>query len=74
MTARVATVILGVAANSTAVCMSVIGARQRGGWLAERLVWVAISVVLVFGVHLLADFAAASMRAAASSLGMRQNP
>jgi hypothetical protein len=51
--ALVATVTLGVAATGTAVCMSVIGAWQRGGWLGERLVWVAVSVVLIFGVHLL---------------------
>jgi len=33
--------------------MSVIAGWQRGGWLSERLVWVAVSVVLVGGAHLL---------------------
>jgi hypothetical protein len=33
--------------------MSVLAGWQRGGWLAERLVWVAIGVVLVAGAHLL---------------------
>ncbi|NKJ47205.1 hypothetical protein CIC12_10715 [Burkholderia sp. SG-MS1] len=44
---------LAVAATSTAVCMSVIAGWQRGGWLSERLVWVAVSVVLIGGAHLL---------------------
>ncbi|AXF06534.1 hypothetical protein CUJ91_00480 [Paraburkholderia graminis] len=44
---------LAVAATTTAVCMSVIAGWQRGGWLSERLVWVAVSVVLIGGAHLL---------------------
>ncbi|RQZ49984.1 hypothetical protein [Burkholderia sp. Bp9099] len=44
---------LAVAATGTAVCMSVLAGWQRGGWLSERLVWVAVSVVLVGGAHLL---------------------
>jgi hypothetical protein len=44
---------LAVAATATAVCMSVIAGWQRGGWLSERLVWVAVSVVLIGGAHLL---------------------
>jgi len=44
---------LAVAATSTALCMSVLAGWQRGGWLAERLVWVAIGVVLVLSAHLL---------------------
>lgn len=44
---------LAVAATATAVCMSVIAGWQRGGWLSERLVWVAVSVMLVGGAHLL---------------------
>jgi hypothetical protein len=44
---------LAVAATSTALCMSVLAGWQRGGWLTERLVWVAIGVVLVVGAHLL---------------------
>ncbi|WP_124093533.1 hypothetical protein [Burkholderia gladioli] len=44
---------LAVAATATTVCMSVIAGWQRGGWLSERLVWVAVSVMLVGGAHLL---------------------
>ena len=44
---------LALGATSTALCMSVLAGWQRGGWLAERLVWVAIGVVLVIGAHLL---------------------
>jgi hypothetical protein len=45
--------LLAVTATGTAVSMSVLAGWQRGGWLAERLVWVAIGVVLVIGAHLL---------------------
>ncbi|WCM19779.1 hypothetical protein NDK50_20585 [Paraburkholderia bryophila] len=45
--------VLAVAATGTAVCMSVLAGWQRGGWLSERLVWVAVSVVLIGGAHLL---------------------
>jgi len=44
---------LAVAATCTALCMSVLAGWQRGGWLAEKLVWVAIGVVLVLSAHLL---------------------
>ncbi|URF04121.1 hypothetical protein [Cupriavidus campinensis] len=44
---------LAVAATSTAACISVLAGWQRGGWLAERLVWVAIGLVLVTSAHLL---------------------
>ncbi|WP_454875082.1 hypothetical protein [Paraburkholderia xenovorans] len=40
-------------ATSTAVCFSVLAGWQRGGWLAERFVWVSLGVVLVTGAHLL---------------------
>ena len=46
-------VALAIAATGTAVCMSVLAGWQRGGWLSERLVWVAVSVVLIGGAHLL---------------------
>jgi hypothetical protein len=52
MIRRVA-LVLAVAATGTAVCMSVLAGWQRGGWLSERLVWVALGVVLVAGAHLL---------------------
>lgn len=45
--------LLAVVATGTAISMSVLAGWQRGGWLAERLVWVAIGVVLVSGAHLL---------------------
>ncbi len=44
---------LAVSATGTAVCLSVIAGWQRGGSLPERLVWVAIGVVLVLSAHLL---------------------
>lgn len=44
---------LAVAATGTAACMSVLAGWQRGGWLAERLVWVATGLVLVTSAHLL---------------------
>lgn len=52
MTRRPALVLAAVA-TSTAVCMSILAGWQRGGWITERLVWVAIGVVLVAGAHLL---------------------
>ncbi|WP_144161615.1 hypothetical protein [Paraburkholderia sp. BCC1885] len=45
--------LLAVTATGTAVSMSVLAGWQRGGWLAERLVWMSIGVVLVAGAHLL---------------------
>ncbi len=45
--------LLAVVATGAAISMSVLAGWQRGGWLAERLVWVAIGVVLVAGAHLL---------------------
>ncbi|KVE62439.1 hypothetical protein WI96_20720 [Burkholderia vietnamiensis] len=50
---RRAALILAVVATGTAMCMSVLAGWQRGGWLPERLVWVAVGVVLVVGAHLL---------------------
>lgn len=44
---------LATAATATAISMSVLAGWQRGGWLAERLVWIATGVVLVIGAHLL---------------------
>jgi hypothetical protein len=45
--------VLATAATGTAVCVSVLAGWQRGGWLAERLIWVATGVVLVVSAHLL---------------------
>jgi hypothetical protein len=50
---RLACWFLAVAATGTAICLSVLAGWQRGGSLAERLVWVAIGIVLVACVHLL---------------------
>ncbi|AXW10007.1 hypothetical protein CJO90_05715 [Ralstonia solanacearum] len=44
---------LAIAATGTALCLSVLAGWQRGGTLAEQLVWVAIGVVLVACAHLL---------------------
>ncbi|WP_414449798.1 hypothetical protein AB4851_28705 [Burkholderia sp. 22PA0099] len=52
MIRRVAFSLAG-AATTTAICMSVLASWQRGGWLLERIAWVAIGVVLVAGAHVL---------------------
>lgn len=44
---------LAVAATATAIGISVIAGGQRGGTLAERVVWVTLGFVLVAGAHLL---------------------
>lgn len=44
---------LSVLATGTAICLSILAGWQRGGSLAERLVWIAIGVVLVLSAHLL---------------------
>ncbi|EON14920.1 hypothetical protein [Pandoraea sp. SD6-2] len=44
---------LAVAATATAISISVIAGGQRGGALAERVVWVTLGVVLVMSAHLL---------------------
>jgi hypothetical protein len=62
---------LAVTATSTALCMSVLAGWQRGGWVAERLVWVAIGVVLVTSAHLipaLCQSASLSVRCVAGTL------
>ncbi|WP_434716923.1 hypothetical protein P5X00_14530 [Paraburkholderia sp. A2RO-4L] len=53
MTLRRGAQLLAVLATGTAISMSVLAGWQRGGWLTERLVWVATGVVLVVGAHLL---------------------
>lgn len=45
--------VLSIGATGTAICLSVLAGWQRGGSLAERLVWIAIGVVLVASAHLL---------------------
>jgi hypothetical protein len=44
---------LAVPATLTAASLSVMAGWQRGGWMPERLLWVAIGVVLVVACHLL---------------------
>lgn len=44
---------LAVAATGTAASISILAGWQRGGWLSERLLWVAIGVVLVVSAHLI---------------------
>lgn len=62
---------LTTAATGTAICLSVLAGWQRGGSLAERLVWVAIGVVLVACAHLLPSLvreASVGVRAVAGAL------
>ncbi|MGA4256772.1 hypothetical protein ACI2U3_09140 [Ralstonia nicotianae] len=62
---------LAIAATGTAICLSVLAGWQRGGSLAERLVWVAIGVVLVACAHLLPSLvreASVGVRAVAGAL------
>ncbi|CAJ2848188.1 putative twin-arginine translocation pathway signal protein [Burkholderia pseudomallei] len=44
---------LALAATGTAITLSVLSGWQRGGSIPERLVWVAIGIVLVVSAHLL---------------------
>jgi hypothetical protein len=45
--------VLAAGATATALSLSVLAGWQRGGSLPERVVWVAIGVMLVVGAHLL---------------------
>lgn len=45
--------LLAVAATLTAACLSIMAGWQRGGILAERVLWIAVGVVLVVAAHLL---------------------
>lgn len=53
MSARRWAFVLAVAATTTALCLSVLAGWQRGGTLPERLIWIAIGMVLVTSAHLL---------------------
>ncbi|HBD32933.1 MAG TPA: hypothetical protein DC084_04980, partial [Cupriavidus sp.] len=44
---------LAASSTGTALCLSVLAGWQRGGSTAERLVWVALGIVLVISAHLL---------------------
>ncbi|WP_321854023.1 hypothetical protein [Paraburkholderia tropica] len=45
--------LLATTATGSAICMSALAGWQRGGTVSERIVWVAIGVVLVVSAHLL---------------------
>ena len=53
MTTRRWAFALAIAATGTAITLSVLSGWQRGGSIPERLVWVAIGIVLVASAHLL---------------------
>lgn len=61
---------LAIAATGTAITLSVLSGWQRGGSIPERLVWVAIGIVLVASAHLLPYGSAAWQR---PSMGMRRS-
>ncbi|SAK96879.1 hypothetical protein AWB75_07057 [Caballeronia catudaia] len=45
--------LLALAATTTAACLSIVAGWQRGGWPAERALWIVLGVVLVVAAHLL---------------------
>lgn len=53
MSARRLACVLAVGATTTALCLSVLARWQRGGTLPERLIWIAIGMVLVSSAQLL---------------------
>lgn len=53
MPMRTLPALLAVAATVTAACLSIMAGWQRGGFLAERVLWIAVGVVLVVAAHLL---------------------
>ncbi|MCA8245557.1 hypothetical protein LGN12_00090 [Burkholderia multivorans] len=53
MSARSWAFVLAVGSTATALCLSVLAGWQRGGTLPERLIWIAIGMVLVTSAHLL---------------------
>ncbi|MBO2953942.1 hypothetical protein J6350_11375 [Burkholderia pseudomallei] len=53
MSTRRSAFVLAVGATATALCLSVLAGWQRGGTLPERLIWIAIGMVLVTSAHLL---------------------
>lgn len=46
MPMRTLPALLAVAATVTAACLSIMAGWQRGGFLAERVLWIAVGVVL----------------------------
>lgn len=51
---------LALGATGTALALSTLAGWQRGGWMVERIAWVAIGAVLVLGAHLLPALGRAS--------------
>ncbi|KAA0997506.1 hypothetical protein FVF58_48865 [Paraburkholderia panacisoli] len=45
--------LLAVTATATAACLSILAGWQRGGWVTERALWIAVCMVLVVAAHLL---------------------
>ncbi|WP_233869286.1 hypothetical protein [Paraburkholderia adhaesiva] len=45
--------LLAASASTTAVFLSAVAGWQRGGWIVERALWVAVGIVLVTAAHLL---------------------
>jgi hypothetical protein len=45
--------LLAITATTTAACLSILAGWQRGGWVAERALWIAVGVVLVVAAHLI---------------------
>ncbi|MEW9586278.1 hypothetical protein [Paraburkholderia sp. DGU8] len=45
--------LLAVTATATAACLSILAGWQRGGWVAERALWIAVGAVLAVAAHLL---------------------
>ncbi|CAB5278956.1 hypothetical protein IST455A_00125 [Burkholderia multivorans] len=54
MSARRWAFVLAVGATTTALCLSVLAGWQRGGTLPERLIWIAIGMVLVTSAQTIA--------------------
>ncbi|MDE1009492.1 MAG: hypothetical protein OSB38_27890 [Paraburkholderia fungorum] len=50
---RTAPALLALASTTTAACLSILAAWQRGGLFAERVLLVCVGVVLVVAAHLL---------------------
>ncbi|KVU84275.1 hypothetical protein WK76_24930 [Burkholderia ubonensis] len=59
-------VLLGSLATGTALCMSAIAGWERGAWLPERLLWVALGMVLTACAH----FIPTMCRTATRSVGV----
>ncbi|WP_157658142.1 hypothetical protein [Burkholderia ubonensis] len=50
---RVSACVLALAATATSAWISYLAGMERGDWMAEKIVWVAIGVVLMLSAHLI---------------------